>query len=489
VKTLGELLGAAYPGRALPEGVLDVRIRGVECDSRKIDKDFLFIAVRGVKVDGAAFIEEAISRGAAAIVGESLPGALNAYRVPFIRVEESRIAVARLAAAFYGNPASALRVVGITGTNGKTTSSYLVEHLLASQKARVGVIGTVNYRYAGKEIPARETTPGPLAIQGIFSEMVASGCDYAVMEVSSHALDQRRVEGIHFAGALFTNLTQDHLDYHKTIEAYFEAKARLFESLKADAFAVLNADDPWAMRLKGCTRAKVVTYGVDAPADFQAKNLHWSLDSTRFDLALEGNLLPAESPMPGLHNVYNALGSLALTATLGYDVPSACADLVSFKGVPGRLEAVKEGQDFHVFIDFAHTPDGLDNVLKSLTPYKKRKLIGVFGCGGDRDRGKRPQMAEISSRYCDSIIVTSDNPRTENPRAIADEIVAGFPSGFDKFSVTLDRRKAIRQALLAARADDIVVIAGKGHERTQIVGTEALPFSDRQEAERVLNGR
>lgn len=489
MKTLGELFRAAYPGCTLPDGVPDVPIRGVECDSRKVDKDFLFIAVRGQKADGGEFIEEALSRGAAAVMGESRPIALGTSRVPFIEVAESRVAVARLAAAFFGNPALALRTVGITGTNGKTTCSYLIEHLLAAQSARVGVIGTVNYRYAGKEIPARETTPGPLTIQGIFSEMVGCGRDHAVMEVSSHALDQSRVEGIDFAAALFTNLTRDHLDYHKTLEIYFEAKSKLFTSLREGSFAVLNADDSWAMRLKDRTRAKVITYGIDSPADFQAKNIRWGLDATRFDLMLEGNALPVQFSMLGLHNVYNALGAIATVGVLGFDVLKACADLATFPGVPGRLEAVKEGQDFNVFIDFAHTPDGLENVLKSLLPYKKRKLIALFGCGGDRDRGKRPQMAEISSRYCDSVIVTSDNPRTEDARAITEEIKVGFPKEYDRFVVLLDRRKAIRQALLSARAGDIVLIAGKGHERTQIIGTEALPFSDREEAERILNGR
>ncbi len=467
----------------------DRAIRGLECDSRKVQKDFLFVAIRGVKKDGADFIKEAVARGAAAVVAdreECRP--LVPKAVPFIVAPEGRLAMAKLAAAFYGKPAGKLKVIGITGTNGKTTSSFLVEHLLAAENKKTGVMGTINYRFGGKELPALETTPGPLKIQEILSEMVKADCRYAVMEVSSHALDQQRVSEIDFEGALFTNLTQDHLDYHGTLESYFECKSRLFLGLSKDRFAVLNADDPWVSRLEGKVKSRVVTYGLRNESDLGGREVRWESGATCFDLFWNGEKIKVEIPLIGVHNVYNALGALGVMAGLGFDVKKAAAALKNFGGVPGRLEAVNAGQDFLVFVDFAHTPDGLQNVLASLKPYQKNKLIVVFGCGGDRDRTKRPRMGKSAAELCDFVYVTSDNPRSEDPGVIADEIRAGFPADFKKYSVTLDRKKAIRQALLSARDGDIVLLAGKGHERTQVVGDKALPFSDREEAERVLRG-
>ncbi|MGH7198795.1 MAG: UDP-N-acetylmuramoyl-L-alanyl-D-glutamate--2,6-diaminopimelate ligase [Candidatus Omnitrophota bacterium] len=477
-----EALPDRSPGKALPE----ISIKGLECDSRGVGKDFLFVAIRGVKKDGTEFIEEAIRRGAAAVVTDRpLPSSME---IPFILVPECRLAIAQLATAFYGHPARKLKTVGITGTNGKTTSSFLIEHFLLKERKETGVIGTVNTRFAGREIPAVETTPGPLRIQQILSQMVDARCDHAVMEVSSHALDQNRVGGIDFEATLFTNLTQDHLDYHKTLEAYFECKAKLFLGLSREKTAVINSDDPWGVKLMSQVPSKILTYGIHADADLRAEQIAWKEGRTFFNLRWRGSAFAVESPLIGTHNVYNVLGALGVMAGLGFDVRKCAGELKHFKGVPGRLESVDEGQNFLVFVDYAHTPDGLENVLKSLAPYKKDKLIAVFGCGGDRDRGKRPQMARIASEFCDQVFVTSDNPRSEDPKAIAQEVCAGFPAHFKDFTVAVDRRKAIRQALLSAREGDIVLLAGKGHETTQIVGDRTLAFSDREEARKVLRG-
>ncbi len=488
--TSKELFIQAFPedpsiGRDLPNFL----VAGLDCDSRAVGKDFVFVAIRGVKQDGAAFSAEAADRGARVIVTESPALEAGNGDLRVVHVDDSRLAVARLAAVYFGHPSRALKAVGLTGTNGKTTSAYLLEHLLGAKGKKTGVIGTISTRYGQAEIPAAETTPGPLKIQKILSEMVRASCEYAVMEVSSHALDQKRTEGVSFVSALFTNLTQDHLDYHGTLENYFESKAKLFLGLGSGAASVLNADDPWNMKLKSRLLSKVLTYGIRNSADLRVENIRWENASTRFDLLWSGKILKGVSPLVGLHNVYNVLGALAVMQSLGFDPENSLKNLPTFPGVPGRLEKVDLGQDFRVFIDFAHTPDGLENVLGSLMPYKSGKLILVFGCGGDRDRGKRPKMAAIASRFCEQVYVTSDNPRSEDPREIAREICAGFPENFKRFAVVPDRHQALRQALMAARKGDIVLLAGKGHERTQVLKDCVIPFSDREEAEKVLSGR
>ena len=483
---LKELFLQAFPDLADCDSVPNFPIRGIECDSRKVEKDFLFVAVSGVKKDGAQFIDEAVSRGARVIVGEKsrdFPGGVS-----FVTVAQSRLALAQLAAAYYGHPSQQMKMIGITGTNGKTTSSFLIEHLLMKANKKTGVIGTVNYRYGGRVIPAVETTPGALRIQEMLCQMQKDGCEVVAMEVSSHALDQHRVSAVDFDAALFTNLSQDHLDYHGTLEHYFECKSRLFLELDADRVSILNADDTWAMKLREKTASRILTYGIHAPADFKAQNIRSNGDFTFFKLAVQGKVFSVELPLIGLHNVYNFLGSLATVSCLGADVERAVRAVRDFKGVPGRLEAVKCGQDFSVFIDFAHTPDGLENLLRSLLPCKKNRLIVVFGCGGERDKTKRPEMGRIASRTCDFVYVTSDNPRSEDPKTIAQEVQSGFPKNFKKFAVVLDRKKAVRQALLSARTGDIVVLAGKGHETVQVVGDQHFPYSERAEAERVLRG-
>ncbi len=487
---LKKLFLEAFPeDPALSANLSDVPVSGLECDSRRVEKDFLFLAIPGVKQDGAKFIEEARLRGAGVIVGQTREISPS-NGVLYIPVPDARLAAARLSAAYYGQPSKKLKTVGITGTNGKTTSAYLLEYLLLAENKKTGVIGTINYRYGSTVIPAKETTPGPLTVQKILSEMVDARCETAVMEVSSHAIDQKRTEGIEFSAALFTNLTQDHLDYHGSLEKYFECKAKLFLGLGPESISVLNADDLRIMQLRDRVVSKIMTYSIDQPADLMAKDIRRGVSSTEFNLhdGRTAENFSVKLPLVGTHNVYNALGALAVMKSLGFGLKKCVQNLENFKGVPGRLEAVEEGQDFRVFIDFAHSPDGLENVLRSLVPYKTKKLFLVFGCGGDRDRGKRPKMAAIASLFCDHVFITSDNPRSEDPLQIIREICAGFPDNFKKYTVIPDRGKALRQALMAARKDDIVLLAGKGHETTQVVGTHALPFSDREEARKVLNG-
>lgn len=446
------------------------------------------MAVRGAKEDGHRFIGEAVRRGARVIVGEAERPNDLPPSVFFIQAPDARMALARLAAGFHGNPAGKMKVIGITGTNGKTTTAYLLEYLLAKQGKRVGVIGTVDYRFNGRVVPAGETTPGPVWLHELLSQMAQGGCEYAVMEVSSHALDQHRVHGIPFERAVFTNLTQDHLDYHKTLEGYFECKARLFSELPRDRAAIVNGDDPWGEKLLGRISARAVTYGTKEGVHWRAEAPRTSsLSGTSFEARWEGERFWVASPLVGRHNVYNVLGALACAASLGLDGRKAGRDLEGFPGVPGRLERVDGGQDFGVFVDYAHTPDGLSQVLQSLRPCAKRLFV-VFGCGGERDRDKRPKMGKIAAERADFVYLTSDNPRSEDPAAIAGEIRAGFPPDFKRYAVVLDRKKAVRQALLAARSGDLVLLAGKGHETVQVIGGQKIPYSDREEAKRIFDG-
>lgn len=484
MRRLRQLIREALPGGLSPEGVPDISFNALSCDSRTINPGDVFIALRGARDDGSRHIEDALRRGAVAVLGEEAPSVPPS--VPFIPITDGRRTVARLASWYYDDPAKDLIMVGVTGTNGKTTTTYLLEHLWRKKGFTPGVIGTVGTRFGAREIPATETTPGPLKLQETLDRMRKAGCGHVAMEVSSHALDQRRTDGIAFAAAIFTNLTQDHLDYHRTMEAYFDAKARLFEELPVGASAVLNLADPWGAKLRERTRARIVTYGSEE-ADFRAADVRDTPEGTSFRLEHPKGQVLVRIPLHGSFNVMNVLGAVSCAAQLGMLADEAALALSDFPGVPGRMESVRLGQDFTVLIDFAHTPDGLENVLRAAKG--PGRLLLVFGCGGDRDRTKRPLMAAIAARYADQVIITSDNPRSEDPKEIAREICLGFPKDFDRYRVVIDRRKAIREALLSARPGDRVILAGKGHERSQVIGTEAIPFSDRDEAERVLNGR
>lgn len=483
---LQELLSKTYPqtqAQVSPE----IEINSIECDSRKIRSGSLFIAVRGFKQNGLEYIPDAVQKGAAAVIVDQKIEAF--VGIPVVQVPDAREATARIASVFHGHPASKLKMIGVTGTNGKTTSAYLLEYLLNQAGRKTGLIGTIETRIGIRAEAAGHTTPDALELQALLARMLREKCEYVPMEVSSHALDQKRTDGIDFEAAIFTNLTQDHLDYHETMEKYFEAKSKLFLSLAKDKSAILNADDLWARRLKDRLQCRVFTFSAKNDADLRAENIRSEDGRTVFEIfGRDNHRHTARLPLVGYHNVYNSLGVLMAMQAMSFSIEKCVKDIENFKGVPGRLESVDCGQAFSCFVDFAHTPDGLLNVLTSLRPYKKRKLIVVFGCGGDRDKSKRPKMGAVAAQHADFVFITSDNPRSENPKTICEEIRAGLPAGFKDFAVVPDRRKAIRQALLAARKEDIVLLAGKGHESTQIIGSETLPFSDREEAEKVLNG-
>lgn len=459
----------------------DVEIRGVTCDSRQVQCGTLFVAISGHKQDGTAFVDEAIRRGCSAIVAEKK---LAAAPVPVIVVPNAREALADLAQRFHGDPTSKLNVVGVTGTKGKTTTSYLLRSIFEAAGEKVGLLGTIQHSIAGRILPSDNTTPGADALQRYFAEMAAGGCKSAAMEVSSHALDQGRVRGVHFAAGVFTNLTRDHLDYHATWESYREAKARLFEGLSAKSIAALNADDETSALYEKRTAAHVVTYGLKRKAEIGGAVELTTFNGTRLRLRLGTEERVIHTRLVGTHNAYNILAAAACTWAMGYDLDHIKAGIENLVAVPGRLEPVDAGQDFAVFVDYAHTEDSLRNVLQALRPLVRGRLIAVFGCGGDRDRGKRPAMGKAASELADQTVVTSDNPRSENPLDIIKEIVGGMTTR--RYLIEPDRRSAIKMALSLARKDDAVLIAGKGHETYQIFRDQTRTFDDRQVAREVL---
>ncbi|MDP3786283.1 MAG: UDP-N-acetylmuramoyl-L-alanyl-D-glutamate--2,6-diaminopimelate ligase [Candidatus Omnitrophota bacterium] len=460
----------------------DIEIKGIACDSKAVNKDYLFIAVAGTKTDGHKFANEALERGAVAVVIErEIPlddGIAKIY------VKDSRAALARIANEFYGRPAEKLRCVGITGTNGKTTISYLMDSIVSAAGHKAGLIGTINYRIGERIIPAVNTTPGPVELYNFMSKMLQNSIDHLVMEVSSHSLDQRRVEGIGFAAAIFTNLTGDHLDYHKTMEGYFEAKAKLFEGLDSGSYGIINIDDEWGRKLLRRSKGRVMTYGTKQGADFLAGGIELSLNGTGFIIDTPDGRVKIDTKLIGLHNVYNITASVAAGAALGFSPEAVKRGIENVRAVPGRLEEIDCGQPFKVFVDYAHTDDALCNVLSALRPLISERIIVVFGCGGDRDKTKRPRMGKVAGKLADLVIVTSDNPRGEDPKTITDEIVAGIGSA--NYRVIVDRMQAIGQALSAARDGDCVLIAGKGHETYQVLKNTTVAFDDREVARKIL---
>ncbi|NTV28476.1 MAG: UDP-N-acetylmuramoyl-L-alanyl-D-glutamate--2,6-diaminopimelate ligase [Candidatus Omnitrophica bacterium] len=477
--TLGELVSGVYRG-VLPETLRGLAVPAVWDDSRRVTHGSLFVAMRGALRTGDDFIEAAMAAGAKVVLLDRASEARFAGRYPgvaFLGVEDPSAAFRVMVDRFYGHPSSRVRVIGITGTNGKTTISYFLESVIAAAGKRSGVVGTVNCRIGGEVIPSRNTTPGLLDNQKFLAGLAAKGIGYAVMEVSSHALDQGRVDNIDFRGGIFTNLTGDHLDYHKTMEGYFEAKSRLFRGLGPDAYAVINTDDEYGRRLLSMTRARVFSYGLRSPADLQADIKKVEIGGTRFKVRFAGKTVELRTHFIGYHNIYNMLAAFAAGIAEGLDPETVKRGIESLEHVPGRLERVETGRDYCVFIDYAHTDDGLKNVLQCLKQVPHRRIIVVFGCGGDRDRTKRPRMGRAAGELADYSILTSDNPRSEDPEAIIREIVAGF-SGND-YEVVVDRKEAIRRALALAASGDIVLLAGKGHETEQIFKDRTVEFRER----------
>ncbi|MFH0855722.1 MAG: UDP-N-acetylmuramoyl-L-alanyl-D-glutamate--2,6-diaminopimelate ligase [Candidatus Omnitrophota bacterium] len=461
------------------------KVSGISSDSKRIKRGFVFVAVKGAKKDGSKFIDEALAKGAKFIVCDSKDGPGRANPEVFIRVNNTRLALGNLAASFYKNPSVKTKVIGVTGTNGKTTVTYLLEALLKEAGLSPAVIGTVNYRFKGVVKPAKNTTPGSLELQSMLSEMVKRGIDYVVMEASSHALEQDRVGRIDFHSAIFTNLAQDHLDYHKTLANYFQAKAKLFKGISPGSFVVINNDDKHSSKLKKITPAKIITYGINKKADVTARDIRFGPGYTEFNLCLRRSKTRLKTKLIGRHNVYNMLAASAWAIKEGLSLEIIRSAFEKFSSVPGRLERIdSEKGGFCVFVDYAHTEDALKEALGALRQLSPERIITVFGCGGERDKLKRPKMGKVVSRLSDFAIVTSDNPRSEDPSDIARDIKKGILN--DNYCVILDRQKAIREALSMAKPGDIVLLAGKGHENCQVLKDKIVHFNDREEAEACL---
>ncbi len=480
-------------------GQTDIEIKQMMTDSRKVEKGTLFVALPGTKQDGRNFIDEAIRRGAIAILTEGdrlKQPAKNDPHAPvtFIRVADAHQALFDLSSHFFGKPAEGLRLVGITGTNGKTTTAFLVQSLLHAAGRPTGMIGTVHYDLSSREgnqnrLPASQTTPGILELQNLFSRMRQQGTTDVVMEVSSHSLDQRRVLGLSFKTRVFTNLTQDHLDYHKTMEAYFEAKKKLF--YQTDGISVINIDDPWGRRLRDDISGQRLCYGIDLDSDIYPKSMASDISGIRMQVETPIGEISVSSPLTGPYNVYNLLGAIGAGVATGLSKEAISAGIAAMKSVPGRFEKIDVGQDFLVVVDYAHTEDALARLLQSVSSLALGHVITVFGCGGDRDRGKRPHMGAVASLYSRIAILTSDNPRSEEPLAIIREIETGMTDKTPeaRYEVIPDRKEAIARAISLAKTGDAVVIAGKGHETVQIIGNQTLPFDDREVARAALSER
>ncbi len=469
-------------------GPLHFDIEGIAYDSRQVKPNYLFVALRGQREDGAAYIEDALRRGAVALVSEE--DRWPRRNIAHILVEDARRAMAEISCAFYDHPSQKIPVVGVTGTNGKTTTAFMVREILAAEGRHPGLVGTVRYEIGTRVIPASRTTPEAPDIQFMLDQMLRSGCRSAVMEVSSHGLAQRRVWGTDFDVGVFTNLTRDHLDFHGSMEAYFDAKMQLFRSLGQQhkrAAAVVNIDDEWGMQLVKTNglRAHLLTYGEHPGADVRAEDIELDAHGTRFTVRTPWGGTDAHLRLLGRFNVSNALAAIATAGTLGVAPARSAAILAGMNTVPGRLERVPADRGFSVFVDYAHTDDALANVLDTLRELKPRRLITVFGCGGNRDRSKRPLMGAVAHQRADYTILTSDNPRRERPEAILAEIEQGIPTP-DRHEVVVDREEAIARAIAMARDGDIVLIAGKGHENVQEFSSTVVPFDDREVARRYL---
>ncbi|MBL7132977.1 MAG: UDP-N-acetylmuramoyl-L-alanyl-D-glutamate--2,6-diaminopimelate ligase [Phycisphaerae bacterium] len=463
-------------------------VTGVAADSRLCKRGTCFVAVRGTAVDGHAYIRSAVTAGSAAVVCE------DAHDVPadiaFAVVGDTHRALGPLAQAFAGWPVRKLVSIGVTGTNGKTTVACLIESVLAVAGYRIGRLSTIGYDTGQRRLSPATTTPDAIALAEMTAEMVQAGCSHVVIEVSSHALDQQRTSGVEFQVGVFTNLSGDHLDYHKTMEAYFSAKRRLFEQLSAKAVAVINRDDRRGQTLAEVTPAKVAWYGLSPAAELWAKIQRIDEKGSRFLIIRRDEQARVATPLIGRHNILNCLAAAAACLELGVELAAVAAGLERITTIRGRLERVPADVPYQVFVDYAHTDEALANVLSSLRPLSQGRIIVVFGCGGDRDRSKRPRMAAAAERLADRIVITSDNPRSEQPRKIIEDIVAGLGEcGRAKTNTEIDRRAAIAAAIDQARPGDVVLIAGKGHECEQIVGDERIHFDDVEVALEILSRR
>lgn len=469
-----------------------IQICSIHMDSRQVEQGSLFVCLKGFNVDGHRFVQQAVLNGAVAILAQQ---PVN-VSVPVIIVPDTRRALAYVADRFYGSPTRSLRLIGITGTNGKTTIAHLVECMLEDHGFQTGRMGTIDMKIGIERTPMVNTTPESLDLQKNFAQMVTAGCSHAVIEVSSHALHMGRVRGCNVGIAIFTNLTQDHLDYHGSMEAYKQAKALLFAQLgnRYDAhdlkFAILNVDDEVSDEYAKCTPAQILTYGIrNESADIRAKHIQLTAQGTTFVVECFHNEEQFDVQLLGMFNVYNVLAAVATGFVEGLTLAEMKSSMVKMSGIRGRMEPVYAGQDYTVIVDYAHTPDSLQNVLETMKEFAKGKVYCIIGCGGDRDRSKRPIMAQICAHYADMSILTSDNPRSESPKSIIDDMLTGLSSnnmGQNKYKVMIDRKEAINWAINQAQKDDLILIAGKGHETYQDIDGKRFDFDDREIALQAL---
>ena len=454
------------------ESLAKTEITGITCDSRQVKSGFAFICINGAKSDGHDYAQKALENGAAVIVAERDLGISNQIVVP-----DTHAAYADMCAKWFGNPADSLKLLGVTGTNGKTSVTYMMKKILEKAGYKVGLIGTIQNMIGDEIIAAHNTTPNAYELNSLFALMKAKGCSYVIMEVSSHALDQSRVYRLDFEAAMFTNLTQDHLDYHITMENYLAAKKKLFSMCKT---AIVNSDDPYSAELIKGLDCKVVTYSLGDSSTYSAKGVNYRPASVDYEFVSDSEIGHIKVNTGGRFTVYNSLCTAACAVEIGIPLSTVASALSELQGVKGRAEVVPTGRDFTVIIDYAHTPDGLKNILSTFRECKKNRLIAVFGCGGDRDKTKRPIMGNIAAHFSDYAIVTSDNPRTENPSAIIKDILEGMKGAAIPVKVIENRIEAIKFAVSIAQKDDIIVLAGKGHETYQILNTGTIHLDERE---------
>jgi UDP-N-acetylmuramoyl-L-alanyl-D-glutamate--2,6-diaminopimelate ligase len=461
-------------------------ITNIAYDSRQVKSGYMFICIKGFNTDGHKHIDEAIANGAKSILLEKLPDSYD-DDVTYIKVEDTREGMSLIAASFFNYPLNDLKLIGVTGTNGKTTTTYLIKSILDEAGYKTGLIGTIKNIVGEKSLPATRTTPKSLDIYRLFNKMRNDNVEFAIMEVSSHALDLKRVYGMKFNIGVFTNISQDHLDYHKSIDSYLEVKSKLFNQVEQGGYSIVNVDDSKSDKIIEENNGVLFTYSIDEPSDLKASNVKIRPDGVTFQLL---NVLDTINlNMAGLFNIYNALAAYGVGRVLGISDLLLKKGLEKVNGVAGRFELIKEGQDFSLIVDYAHTPDGMENVLKTVRDITQNKIIIVFGCGGDRDKGKRPLMGKVGVNYADISVLTSDNPRSEVPNSIINDIEEGIRelSEDNSYIVISDRKKAIYHAVNQAESGDVVVIFGKGHETYQVFKEKTVHFDDREIARKAIN--
>ncbi|SHH57190.1 UDP-N-acetylmuramoylalanyl-D-glutamate--2,6-diaminopimelate ligase [Caloranaerobacter azorensis DSM 13643] len=467
-------------------GDLDIEISKIVYDSRKAENGCIFVAIKGYKTDGHNYINQAISNGAKAVI---LQRDINIpENIVKILVKDTRCALARISSNYYKNPSEKLELIGITGTNGKTTTTYLIKSILEASGKNVGLIGTIGNVINGEIVKSKNTTPESLDLQEFFNRMVNTNIDSCVMEVSSHSLELKRVEYCDFNVGIFTNLTPEHLDFHKDLQSYMEAKVKLF--YKTRDYNIINIDDEYGRKIQSIIQeldTPILTYGIEKKADIMARNIEIYASGVKFDLITPDGSIDIRLNIPGKFSVYNALAAASCGIAFNIKLEDIKRGLETIQGVRGRFEVVPTNTDFSVIIDYAHTPDGFKKVLSTIDQFAKGRKMIVFGCGGDRDKTKRPKMGEIASHYCDICIITTDNPRTENPKEIVKDILRGIDDENCECVIIEDRKEAIRYALEIAKKDDVILLAGKGHETYQIIGKEVLPFDEREIVLGILN--